>query len=216
MITERTATAANFERVGASILHKAQIGEMDSFIFDFDGVLGNSRKANVETTLGVIHQYGFKARFVNDSLEALCSRHSPEFILTTLVPELKGKHALIKMMIMDMTNVAISNTCMIEPTPLVGILPVLKGEYGARLAVATNRKESAMPAIERVGAGKHVDTVVTSLDAPEKPDRGMIEIAMARMGAYPRRTLFIGDNKEDLLSGRGAGVKVKLVQWSRR
>jgi len=202
--------------VGAAILHKAQIGEMDSFIFDFDGVLGNSREANVKTVLEVIYKYGFVPKWVNGSLEALCSRHSPNIILTTLVPELESKQLVLALMIKEMRKVALRNTDMIKPTPLVGILPELKEKYGARLAVATNRKECALPAIRQVGAEKHLDTVVTSLDAPEKPDKKMVEIAMRRMGASPNRTLFIGDNKEDLLAGRGAGVKVKLVQWGRR
>jgi len=197
-------------------MHNAETVEMDSFIFDFDGVLGNSRAANVATVMEVVHKYGFKARFVNGSLEALCSRHSPDAILKKLAPELEGMPLVLALMVEDMRKVAIRNTRLIEPTPLVGILPELKGAYGAKLAVATNRKECAKPALEQVGARRHLDAVVTSLDAPEKPDKGMIELAMRKMGAFPRRTLFIGDNKEDLQAGRGAGVKVKLVQWGRR
>lgn len=198
------------------MLLKAQSKEMDTFIFDFDGVLGNSREANVATVMETIHMYGFKARYVNGSLEALCSRHSPDVILQMLVPELENKPEVLALMVSDMRKIAIKNIPMIKPTPLAGMLPELKGEYGAKLGVATNRRECACPALERVGARRHLDAVVTSLDAPEKPDKAMIELTMKKMGAYPRRTLFIGDNREDLLAGRGAGVKVKLVQWGRR
>ena len=214
MRTERTATPANFERVDAAIMREAAKGEINTFIFDFDGVLGDGRKANVLSVMEVIHAYGFKARYLNGSLEALCSRHSPESILTALVPGLQGKHALIAMMVKDLAQIAIKNAPRIEPTPLVRTVKVLKADYQSKLAVATNRKACAMPAIRQVGLEGHLNTVVTSLDAAEKPDKAMIVLAMERMGSFPRRTLFIGDNREDLLAGMGAGVKVKLVQWN--
>ncbi|MFA5930503.1 MAG: HAD-IA family hydrolase [Candidatus Micrarchaeia archaeon] len=207
---------ANFGRVDAAIMREAESGAIDTFIFDFDGVLGDGRKANVKSIMEVIYEYGFAPRYLNGGLEALCSRHSPEAILTTLVPELSGKREILSRMVHDLSRIAIRNTQQIEPTPLVRTAIALKDGYGSSLAVATNRKGCAIHAIRQVGLEGRLDTLVTSLDAAEKPDKAMIELAMRRMGSARARTMFIGDNREDLLAGRAAGVKTILVQWGRK
>ena len=207
---------ANFGRVDAAIMREAEKGSIDTFIFDFDGVLGDGRKANVKSIMEVILDHGFAPRYMNGGLEALCSRHSPEFILTTLVPELKGKRTILAMMIRDLARIAIMNTEHIEPTPLVRTAIALKDNYHSKTAVATNRKLCAAPAIRQVGLEGRLDTVVTSLDAAEKPDKAMIVLAMGRMRSVPKKTMFIGDNREDLFAGKAAGVKTILVQWKNR
>ena len=206
---------ANFGRVDAAIMREAEKGSIDTFIFDFDGVLGDGRKANVKSIMEVISDYGFTPRYLNGGLEALCSRHSPEVILTTLVPELTGKRELLARMIHDLAKIAIRNTEYIEPTPLVRTAIVLKEDYLFKTAVATNRKHCAVPAVMRVGLAGRLNTIVTSLDAAEKPDPAMIRLALERMGSDRERAMFIGDNREDFHAGMAAGVKTILVQWKK-
>ncbi len=55
--------------------------------------------------------------------------------------------------------------------------------------------------------------VVGGDEAPRKPDpTGLLEI-MARMGAPPEETVFIGDSRHDVETAHAAGVEMVAVAW---
>ncbi len=78
---------------------------------------------------------------------------------------------------------------------------------GSGLAVATTKyEEAAVYVMDGMGMTDAVDTVCgTDPGRPVKPDPYVIQLALNRLGADPRRTLVVGDTKADILAGRAAG-----------
>jgi phosphoglycolate phosphatase len=212
-IQRNAVPTANFERVIAHIRRRVfEQKDVNSLIFDLDGVMINSREANAKSLLEVIRSRGYRPRMVNGCLDALNSRRSPIIVLPLLVPKLKNKPELLLEMKMVVGERVLANAGMIIKTPLVDMLPELKAS-GIPMAIATNRSDSAMPLIERLGIGEYFTAIVNSLMAARKPSPEMITLAIRMMGADPASTLFIGDNREDFLAGRAGGVFTILVQW---
>lgn len=103
--------------------------------------------------------------------------------------------------------------CLDRTRPYPGIPAALAGA-GRVLAVQTN-KPGAMA--RKILAGLDLlprfAAVVGGDEAPRKPDpAGALEL-MARLGAAPAETLFIGDSRVDVATARAAGVPVIAVTW---
>jgi phosphoglycolate phosphatase len=218
---QNSNSAANFNRVIAGIEKRIAERSLKDIIYDFDGVLVNSRRMNAQNVLQTLDAYigalrgrGLRLAIINGSMEELCSRHSPDTILSTLVPGLEMHPGLMAEIKKQVGDLAIKNSHLILPSPLVDKLPEYN-DRGIRQAIATNRMDSAMPLIKAVGIEKHFVAIVDSLMAREKPHPEMIWLAMWMMGADPKYTLFIGDNKEDFEAGKNAGVETMRVQWRR-
>ncbi|HEX9307156.1 MAG TPA: HAD-IA family hydrolase [Anaeromyxobacter sp.] len=87
---------------------------------------------------------------------------------------------------------------------------------GARrvLAVHTNKPGvMARKIVAGLGLLPRFAAVVGGDEAPRKPDpTGLLEI-MARMGAPPEETVFIGDSRHDVETAHAAGVEMVAVAW---
>jgi phosphoglycolate phosphatase len=82
------------------------------------------------------------------------------------------------------------------------------------LAVHTNKPGGmARRILEGLGVAARFAAVVGGDDAPRKPDpTGTLEI-MARVGAAPEETVFIGDSRIDCETATAAGVQFVAVTW---
>jgi phosphoglycolate phosphatase len=94
-----------------------------------------------------------------------------------------------------------------------GIEAALAGA-GRVLAVHTNKPGAlARKILAGVGVAERFAAIVGGDDAPRKPDpTGTIEI-MARIGASPADTVFVGDSRVDVATARAAGVALVAVTW---
>lgn len=82
------------------------------------------------------------------------------------------------------------------------------------LAVHTNKPgDMARRILAGLGVSSRFAAVVGGDEAPRKPDpTGTLEI-MARLGATPEDTVFIGDSRVDCETAAGAGVRFVAVTW---
>jgi phosphoglycolate phosphatase len=64
-----------------------------------------------------------------------------------------------------------------------------------------------------LGVAERFTAILGGDDAPRKPDpTGTLEI-MARVGAAPAETVFVGDSRVDVATARAAGVALVAVTW---
>jgi putative hydrolase of the HAD superfamily len=84
---------------------------------------------------------------------------------------------------------------------------------GLTLAVVSNSDGTCAKSLEEAGLLHYLNFVIDSADVGvEKPDPRIFEIAVARCGADPRRTLYIGDlYHADVVGARGAGLHALLL-----
>lgn len=181
---------------------------LKAIIFDIDGVLADSRLAVVENTKRTLADFGESVDSAR--VEKMSSAHSAESVLVSLVPKLQEDRALLKKMLLRLSEHTRNNMELVRPTALVAEVPLLSKKY--KLAAATNRKSSAHMVLEHLGIAEYFSAVVTSADAPHKPDPTMIRMAIERLKLRADEAVFVGDNEEDRQAGVGAGVKfVKLA-----
>lgn len=103
--------------------------------------------------------------------------------------------------------------CLDRTRPYPGVEAALAAA-GRTLAVHTN-KPGAMARRILAGLGLlgRFAAVVGGDEVPRKPDpTGVLEI-MARVGAAPRDTVFVGDSRVDVATARAAGVALVAVTW---
>ncbi len=103
--------------------------------------------------------------------------------------------------------------CLDRTRPYPGIEALLASAARV-LAVHTNKPgEMAREILAGLGLLPRFEVVIGGDDAPRKPDpTGLLEI-MARTGAAPAETVFIGDSRHDVATARAAGVQMVAVTW---
>lgn len=90
----------------------------------------------------------------------------------------------------------------------------LADEDDVVLGIATGKSRRGVDHIlSREAMTPYFATIQTADDAPSKPHPGMIERAMAEVGAGPRETVMIGDTTFDMQMARNAGVTALGVTW---
>lgn len=174
-----------------------------AIIFDIDGVLADSREAIAHNTKCLMEEFGFA---VPDSrVESMSSAHSAESVLIALVPQLENDAALRKKMLARLAALTKENIALVKPSLLAAQAPAFAARY--KLATASNRKSSASLVLAQLGIDRHFEVVMTSADAPVKPDPSMIRLALEKLGVRADEAVFVGDNAEDMQAGKGAGVR---------
>jgi putative hydrolase of the HAD superfamily len=79
---------------------------------------------------------------------------------------------------------------------------------GLRLAVVSNWDVGLHEHLRALGLSTLVDAVVTSAEAgAPKPAPAVFELALARLGAAPERTVHVGDADADAEGARAAGLR---------
>jgi phosphoglycolate phosphatase len=103
--------------------------------------------------------------------------------------------------------------CLDRTRPYPGIEPLLAGARRA-LAVHTNKPGAmARKILDGLGLAPRFAAVIGGDDAPRKPDPAGLLAIMARVGAAPADTVFVGDSRHDLATARAAGVQPVAVTW---
>ena len=174
-----------------------------AIIFDIDGVLADSREAIAHNTKCLMKEFSFD---VPDArVEGMSSAHSAESVLIALVPSLGNDAAMRKRMLDRLRDLTTENMALVRPSLLAARVPEIAARY--RLAAASNRKTSARTVLGVLGVLKYFEAVMTSADAPVKPDPTMIRLALEKLCVRADEAVFVGDNKEDMQAGEGAGVR---------
>ncbi len=103
--------------------------------------------------------------------------------------------------------------CLDRTRPYPGIEAALAGA-GRALAVATNKPGGmARKILAGLGLLPRFSLVLGGDEMPRKPDPTGVREIMARVGATPGETVYIGDSKVDVATARAAGVELVAVSW---
>ncbi len=178
-------------------------------IFDLDGVLFDSARANVALYNHMLEYVGLPPR-AQDSLEVIL-RESMEGSLEHLMGRGERYHrALAYWRVMD-------------PSPFIaelelfpGVRQVL-GELGRRytLAVITNRAKTADQALAHFDLQGFFPLVVTPTRAGvAKPDPRIMEFALERLDLAENQVVYVGDSSVD--EGLCLAAGVRLIAFRNR
>ena len=93
-------------------------------------------------------------------------------------------------------------------------IPALLAGAGRVLAVHTNKPGAmARKILAGLGLLPRFAAVLGGDEAPRKPDPAGLLALMARTGATPAETVFVGDSRHDVETARAAGVAMVAVTW---
>lgn len=177
--------------------------DIRGIIFDCDGVLFDSRQANLAYYNAVLEQLGETPVAADDEEKAcLCHTASSPQVLAFLVGEERLEQALALADSLDYRRFV----PFMKPEPgLRQALEILSESFP--LALATNRSRGVVGLLEHFGLAPYFRTVVTSSDvARPKPHPDMLEAAAALLGLRPEELLFVGDSVVDREAAQKAGI----------
>lgn len=103
--------------------------------------------------------------------------------------------------------------CLDHTRAYPGIEALLAGA-GRVLAVHTNKPGAmARKILAGLGLLPRFAAVIGGDEAPRKPDPTGVREIMARVGASPQDTLFVGDSRVDAATAKAAGIALVAVTW---
>lgn len=171
-------------------------------IFDCDGVMFDSKKANVAFYNQVKEKFGLPAMTEEEveyahmatTVEAV-DYLMPEHLREAAQEYRKSLSYRPFLKLMDL-----------EPD-LFAILDYLKPAY--KTAVCTNRSDTIKPLLAEFGLDIYFDTVVSCLDVKKpKPDPEAVFLILERLNVSADEAIYIGDSDTDEKAAAGAGVKL--------
>lgn len=182
--------------------------QIEGIIFDCDGVLFESKNANLAYYNRILQKFSYPLVTEDQRDHAkLCHTASSADVLAVLVKPDDYQPALDYAATLDYREFIPH----MQPEPhLAEVLQKLALEYP--LAIATNRGTSVEPILSHFGIEEYFSTVVTSKDVERpKPAPDMLLLASKRLGFAPERCLFVGDSELDQRAA--AGAKVRFVGY---
>lgn len=178
-------------------------GKICGLIFDCDGVLFESRRANLAYYNAILTRFGEpEVTEAQPERANLChAAASPEVLATLLGPD-RAAAALDFAATLDYRQFI----PWMDPEP--GMREAL-AQFSAQmpLAVATNRGTSMPEILDHFGLQNFFSAVVTSRDvARPKPHADMLLLAAQRLNLPLDSLLFVGDSVYDRMAAESAGM----------
>jgi phosphoglycolate phosphatase len=170
-------------------------------IFDCDGVMFDSRQANINFYNHLLERYGLP--LMNEDKVAYVHMNTADKSVRYIFEESRfTEEAQAYRMQMDYTPFI--RDMIIEPG-LKNLLGKLKPRVG--LAVATNRSNTIDEVLEQNDLSRFFDIVVSSLDVENpKPHPESIHKILDFFDIGPDRAVYVGDSLIDLDTAKAAGV----------
>jgi phosphoglycolate phosphatase len=184
-----------------------------AIIFDCDGVLFDSWRANVAFYNAVL------ARAGHAPLDAEWELRAHVMASVQLFEAMfAGEPKTLAHVVETMTDTDYDPFyAMMEPVDrLHETLAELKRSY--RLGMASNRGKTMAGVVRRFELDRYIDAAVGVLDVEHpKPHPAMVAECAARLGVEPRHSLFVGDAPSDLAAAEAAGSRFVAIgdgAWS--
>lgn len=180
------------------------MSSIEGVIFDCDGVLFESREANLAYYRRILEKFSYQPVVVEQKeLAHLCHTASSADVLAVLVKPQDLQHALDYAATLDYREFI----PYMQPEPhLAFVLEKLALDYP--LAVATNRGASVEAILTHFGFEHYFSAIITSRDVKRpKPAPDMLLLASERLKMAPENCLFIGDSELDQQAAAGAKVR---------
>lgn len=172
-------------------------------IFDCDGVLFESRKANLAYYNRILSEFRYApVTPEHKALAHLCHTASSPDVLSRLVKQEDLSPALEFAGQLDYRDFI---PFMVPEPSLITMLEEMSLKIP--LAVATNRGASILSILEHFRMDHYFSAIVNSRDVPRpKPAPDMLLLAAQKLGVSPEYCLFVGDSELDQMAAERAGV----------
>jgi len=171
-------------------------------VFDCDGVLFESRRANLEYYNTVLERFSIGPIPADDDRAQLCHTAASPDVFRTLLGEENVAPALAIANSLDYREFI---PYMIPADNLHEVLAAFASS--CPLAVATNRGNSVVEILCHFDLESYFDVVVTSKDVSRpKPYPDMLNLASTELGMAIPDLLFVGDSELDLKAAQSAGM----------
>jgi pyrophosphatase PpaX len=184
-----------------------------AIIFDMDGTLVSSRPLMHHCINEISQKYTGRGL----TLEEVVAKFGPPIgtIIRSIMANLtKGEQDQAVEDYYDCHRNNVSSKVVVFP----GISRLLERirASGRRLALMTGVERAVMePTLDAFGLQAYFDERITVDDVRNsKPDPEGILLALTRIGADPKRSIYIGDSPADIVAGRRAGVFTGAALWS--
>ncbi|MCK4503807.1 MAG: HAD-IA family hydrolase [Desulfuromonadales bacterium] len=179
------------------------MNQIKAIIFDCDGVMFESRQANLAYYNRILAKFGYPAVTINQSESAhLCHTASSPVVLSALMSQDDLVPALDFAATIDYREFIPD----MEPEAnLTELLDLLVGQY--QLAVATNRGNSIQTILEHFNLHAYFTAVVNRQDVVHpKPAPDMLLLAVDQLNVAPEKCLFVGDSELDKMAAAEANI----------
>lgn len=173
-------------------------------VFDCDGVLFESRAANLAYYNTILQAFGeIPVDPADGERSRLCHTAASPEVFRVLLGEERAAAALEAARLLDYRRFIPA----MQPEP--GMTAALEGlSRQFPLAVATNRGSSMHEILDHFGLNGYFQVVVTSCDVPRpKPYPDMLLEAARRLALDPGQLLFVGDSALDQAAAAAAGIR---------
>ena len=170
-------------------------------IFDCDGVMFNSRKANEAYYNHILAQFG-RPRMNSEECNYVHMHTAEKSVAYLFRNDPKVKEALAYWR--RMSYLPFIPVMEMEPY-LKDFLEYLRPAY--KTAISTNRSDTMGPVLANHGLEGYFDLVVSCLDVkhPKPHPESLIKI-LDHFGLSPRKAIYIGDSEIDESAAKAAGI----------
>ena len=176
--------------------------EIKAIIFDCDGVLFDSREANVKFYNHILKRFGLPP--MTEEMITFVHMHTVDQAIEYLFKGTPYLAEAQRYRLHEMDYTPFLKEMVMEPG-LKELLPKLRGKY--KLAIATNRSTSIGQVLEEFGLNQFFDMVVSSLDVKSsKPDPECLHKILAAFDLSPSEGIYVGDSEIDAQTAENAKV----------
>ena len=183
--------------------------KISAVIFDCDGVMFDSRRANINYHNHILAHFDLPP-MPEDEVDYVHVHTANESVRHIFRKTPLAEEALAYKSGVDYTPFL--KDMIIEPG-LKGLLKELKPHYG--LAVATNRSNTIGNVLRLNGLDGYFDIVVSSIDVKNpKPHPESIHKILAFFGIKTEACLYIGDSEVDRATCKAAGIPLVAYKYS--
>lgn len=187
----------------------------DAILFDMDGTVLNTLDdlhASVNTAL---RQFRLPQRSMDEVRAAL--GNGSRYLIEHCVPE--GTPAALIEQILDFYGPWYTAHSRVRTCPYPGIVELMRQlrAEGLRLAIISNKPDSAVPALAEENFPGLLELAVGEREGVRrKPSPDMIFKAVDGLQLPLSRCLYVGDSEVDIATARAAGIDCVSVTWGFR
>ena len=184
-------------------------------LFDMDGTLLDTLEDLRDSTNHVLRQMGYPERSLEEMRRFV--GNGAEKQIRRAVPEGTSEEKIME--VLTAYRAYYQDHCQIKTRVYDGLLDMLNElkAKGIKLAVVSNKPDSAVQKLSREYFGDRMDFAVGPSDGVRcKPYPDMAETALKALGIAKKDAVFVGDSEVDVQTGLNAGLDVIAVSWGFR
>lgn len=184
-------------------------------LFDMDGTLLDTLEDLRDSTNHVLRQMGYPERSLEEMRRFV--GNGAEMQIRRAVPEGTSEEKIME--VLTAYRAYYQDHCQIKTRVYDGLLDMLSElkAKGIKLAVVSNKPDSAVQKLSREYFGDRMDFAVGPSDGVRcKPYPDMVEAALRALDAEKKDAVFVGDSEVDVQTGLNAGLPVIAVSWGFR